>query len=225
MEKRKRTGLLSLLCGLLLMAPQAFAGWELVDGDGARTYISDGRLKEFPAEGESVWTVQDLKRGKVLIVNVEKRLYAEISTGEFCSMMKEITGEIVQAPRSKPKVRVEKNGQETISGLPAERYKIYLNGALHEEIWLTKAPALLKELGTMENRKTAASCSVLESDPELDPAYLKLISEGWVLKSIDAEGEINTTKVGKKEIPESEFQPPKGYVRGSLGKAMGMGIN
>lgn len=224
MEKRKLTGLLSVLCGLLLMVPQAFGGWELVDGDGARMYISDGRMKEVPAEGES-WTVQDLKRGKVLIVNVEKRIYAEVPTGEFCLTMKEISGEIVQVPRSKPKVRVEKNGQETIAGLPTERYKIYLNGALHEEIWLTKAPALLKELGTMENRKTAATCSVLESDPELDPAYLKLISEGWVLKSIDAEGEINTTKVGKKEIPESEFQPPKGYVRGSLGKAMGMGMN
>lgn len=177
----------------------------------------------------------DFSSGRVLIVNPESRTYAESSLDEFCDVMKTYVELMLDAmaesegnerPGSKPKVNVEKGGQKTIAGLKSDQYKIYVDGAFHEEVWLTRDSNLIKELGTPENRRKAVTC-VSFDEVESSPAYVDIISAGWVIESLDSEGEIDRggTQVRKKEFSDSEFKAPQGYEKTSIGKAMGMGAN
>jgi hypothetical protein len=230
----KRILVLLMALHLVMLASSALAGWEIVDSNGGRTFISDGWVKEAPEEGDG-WMAMDFSRGMILIVNPESRIYAESSLDEFCEVMDFLTelsrdamakSEGDDRPGSKPKVKVEKGGQKTIAGLSSDQYKIYVDGAFHEEVWLTRDSNLIKELGTPENRRKAFACFSFD-EVQSSPAYVDIISAGWVMESTDAEGEIDSdaTQVRKKEFSDSEFKAPDGYEKTSVGKAMGMGTN
>ncbi len=230
----KRILVLLMALHLAMLTSSALAGWEIIDSNGGRTFISDGWVKEAPEEGDG-WTAMNFSRGMILIVNPESRVYAESSLDEFCStmntfleLMQDATAKSEGGEKSgsKPKVKVEKGGQETIGGLTSDQYKITVNGAFYEEIWLTRDSNLMKELGTPENRRKAIACASFD-EVESSPVYVDILSGGWVMRSIDAEGEIDSdvTQVRKKEFSGSEFKAPEGYEKTSVGKAIGMGAN
>jgi hypothetical protein len=137
-------------------------------------------------------------------------------------------------------VKVERTEEtQTIAGQPTRKFKVFVDGALYEEDWLTTDPALGKEfaLDRASELMSRVSACAIASDP--DPShpkgidegkiYQKLYPQGWPLKTVAHVGgkprtKTEITKVEKRDVPESEFKPPAGYRKAPLSEVMFSGM-
>lgn len=204
-----------------------FAGWIQRDADGTKTFISDGKIKVVEGESPDTWIVLDYKNDQVTMVNSAKNIYASDKIDAYCQLMNAIMqafnemGAAFDNDESDDigDVKVVVDGTDTVAGLPAKKHKVLVDGELYEEIWITTAPDVLKELGDTSRHEKLMECMTEPGDPvETSPAYRKMILKGWELRNIsydygEKEYMVNVVEFKKAEIPDSEFIAPRSYKR------------
>jgi len=150
-------------------------------------------------------------------------------------MMKNMRGGGPGAPM--PKVTIEKTTEvQTIAGLPARKFRVLSNGKLHEEIWLTTDPALVRELEMTKAPDTFGRMSGCMAGmaggarPEASDEFRKLYGEGYPLKVVYYGAEaapgappagMTVQKVEPRDIPDREFAPPAGFRAAPLNEVFG----
>jgi len=137
-------------------------------------------------------------------------------------------------------VKVERTDETaTIAGQPTRKYRVLVDGDLYQENWLTTDPAFAKEFAldkASEVMSRVSACAESEDTGSgkgkgVDEAeiYRKLYAQGWPLKAVaykdgKARPKSETVKIEKRDIPESDFLPPKDYKKSSLGEVMFSGV-
>jgi hypothetical protein len=133
-------------------------------------------------------------------------------------------GETKEAAKEKKiKVEVKKTSETTtIAGYPTRKYQVWVNGELKEELWISTKIKLIDEfdLNKLEKLTEAMSGPEAEESYESSPDYMQLMEIGTPMKTIsyhEGGSWITETKtIEKKQIPNSEFEVPKGYRKLSL---------
>lgn len=216
-----------LLIGLLVISQPAWAGWVLLEQDGQKNLISQGRIKTVPPDATEGWSVMDFKKGQILIVNFEDKTYAQASLDQFCKSMQQLKTKIqamlskTKQPPKPLKVEVIKQGAGgKIAGVNTEKYKVMMDGQLYEEVWLTTELEFIKDFNPAVLTKLM-TCGTGDEDVENSPAYQKMVASGWLLRAIDYEGgqadtQTDVVKITKQDIAESEFAVPQGLKKTSI---------
>ena len=249
LNKFKTLSLLAIF--MMLTGVTASQGWVIADADGSRTLISDGWIKTIDPEGESYSSVFNVKTKQLIIINDDEQVYAQGTIGEYCeairtledqlkenmsaeqrALMEEFMAE--QEEEEVPDVRIEKMGTDKVAGYDTDRYRVFVNGQIYEEVWLTADGVLeeLVELGNEMDRLISdmVDCSIYSepgNDPESSEVYMKIMSQGIDLRSVDfVYGEEDTVtevvSIERENISKSEFLPPADYKKVSLSDIMMM---
>ncbi len=207
---------------LMGMAFPALAGWVQTERDGTKTLISDGKVKELPAEPDEGWLVMDHRGRKVLVFNPEQNTCSEATFSQYCETIEILTAAHQKAlaafegdeeGHSPPAVEIKKRGSGgKIAGFETTKYQVYADGELYEELWLTTDKAVLSEVGDQSSLQDLFRC-LHESEVEGNPAYFKMMISGWPLKTLSQEAglmEVYTDVVTliKTEIPPADLALP-----------------
>src|SRR5262249_54644819 len=137
-----------------------------------------------------------------------------------------------------PTVTIERTTEtQTIAGLPARKVRVFSNGKIYEDVWLTTDPALMRELELGRAPDTFGRMSGCMAGmaggprPESTEEFRKLYGEGWPLKVVyygagegaPAPGPTGTTvqTVERRDIPDSAFAPPPGFRAAPLSEVFG----
>ncbi|MFP4316327.1 MAG: DUF4412 domain-containing protein, partial [Desulfovibrionales bacterium] len=218
-------GLTIVVLGVVFMcvtSAPGLAGFVQKERDGSSILIQDGKLKVVPSEQDEPWFIADMKGDRLTMGDPTARQYATGTTAEYCQMMEKMMGAMSAFMGENPmqgdtpaQVKVVKDGSGgTIAGYDTTKYTILENGQRSEEIWLTEDSAILKELGSLENMEFM-ECGTGSAALATSEEYSRLMGKGWPLKSIsyfngEADVDSDVVSLEKKNIPDSEFQPPKG---------------
>ena len=95
MRKRilKSLAVTAILIGLGL---PAHAGWVEVDRHSGTTYISGELIKNVPNDGNEMWTIMDVNKGTITMVNPGERSYTVVEPEKFCSQMSSMMGDMME---------------------------------------------------------------------------------------------------------------------------------
>ncbi|MCF8042144.1 MAG: DUF4412 domain-containing protein [Desulfarculaceae bacterium] len=118
-------------------------------------------------------------------------------------------------------VKVKNTGEKAkIAGYQATKYQVYVDGKLRQEMWVAQVPGFIDEMDMGKMMKLAHSMRAGTPGPGLgwrrSEAVQKLMSQGMPMKIVEyrrgAPMTVMTmTKVEKKKLPASTFQPPAGW--------------
>jgi hypothetical protein len=218
-----------LSTGRLKMAPSSAGGIVMVlDVGRARLWIADpgrrlyweGTVDQYCDGVRGLAAVPTAEMERVLADQL-KDLPPE-ERERTLQLMKRAQGETGAAGRV-PQVTVERTADtETIAGLSTRKYRVLSDGTLYEELWIASDPALLRELIVARAPETFGRMSGCLGTAggaqrvEATEAYRRLYSEGWPLKAVFHGGGGATpgtavTRVERRDIPDAEFAPPKGF--------------
>ena len=220
MRKRiiKSLAVTAILIGLGL---PAYAGWVEVDKHSGTTYISGGLIKNVPEDGNEMWTIMDVNKGIITMVNPGERSYTVVEPEKFCAQMSSMMGDMMEGippeqrammeqmmgrggPKRTPKVAVAKKGNGgRIAGLSTVKYSVTVDGRPYKDIWLaTSAPIMNDVRSFIEKAEDFStkmeSCTRMGSgpqgpDPEAAKEYKDLAEKGWTMKELNREsGEVET---------------------------------
>ncbi len=243
MKARRFCSAFVLILLFIGSTPVARSGIIITEDGGEKTLISKGKIKEISGDADVRWQCFDAKAGTILQVNSGSRTYSKGTTREYCEAssllfeesMKNMPPEQrkmiedgMQKSRrqEKAKVSITKAGAGgTIAGYTTEKYKIMVDGSLHEEVWIASSPAIMKEIPDAEmmarfmrefQHCMSSGKFDVSNEPEFSTEYLSMMKEGLTLKNVryqNGHGEIGTevVSVEQKDLPASEFEPPAGY--------------
>lgn len=240
----KRLCPLMVVAALLCMVMPADADWVMLEQNGDKTLISNGRLKG-TSEGVS-WIFNGPKK-EMIFIHDGQNFYWRGTVDDYCSssaamleqMMKGMPEEqrkMMEQMMAKGnqsaghKVAVVKNGNgETIAGLKTMKYKVLVDGELFEEVWLTTDASLMRAykplLPMLQKFNSCLGSMDMEFTPEKSAEYQKLWETGFQLKSVryesgSPETETDVVKMEKADIPDQEFEVPAGYQQRSFAEMM-----
>jgi hypothetical protein len=127
-------------------------------------------------------------------------------------------------------VDVRKEGKgETIAGLKTLKYKVMVDDALFEEVWLTTDASIMKAykplIPMLQKFDSCLGEMGMEYTPERSAEYQKLWETGFQLKSVryasgSPETETDVVKMEKANIPDQRFEVPAGYQQRSFTEMM-----
>lgn len=233
--KRLLLVLVSLFTVAVLFQPTAQAGFIQTEQDGSTLYIQNGKLRGDTEDSGDMWSVIDMAKGTIMMVNPEEKTYFEGTIDEYCSGMRtmmdsmsQFMGGMMPKPAAqKPKVEIVKAGPGgKIAGYDTTRYKVLVDGVLREELWLANDQTLLKELGNMQAMAKFSQCAAMETDFEASPQYQEIMKAGWPLKTVShvdggTETDSEITRIEKTDIPASKFTAPKDYTKTPMATMFG----
>ena len=235
---------LMVLAALLCMVMPADADWVMLEQNGNKTLISNGRLK-FTSEGFS-WIFNGPKK-EMIFIHDGQNFYWRGTADAYCSnsaamleqMMKDMPEEqrnMIEQMMAKGnqsaghKVAVVKNGHgETIAGLKTMKYRVLVDGELFEEVWLATEASLMREfkplVPMLQKFDSCLGNMDIEFTPEKSAEYQKLWETGFQLKSVryesgSPETETDVVRMEKADIPDQEFEVPAGYQQRSFAEMM-----
>ncbi len=228
-----------LLTVVLLTTAAAEAGWLIVDDRGDQTLLSRGRLKIATPQVDGHAMVLDLGRARLWVADRGRRLYWDGTVEEYCQAIRAVMPSAAEPPAAQPapergaqpKVAIEPTAEtETIATLPTRKYRVVVDGALYEELWLTSEASLVRELELGRAPETFGRMFACMSGGaqrvEATAEYRQLFGRGWPLKAIyHAEGgralRVLVTRVEERDIPEGDFTPPPGFRTAPLTELFG----
>ncbi|MGH7800841.1 MAG: DUF4412 domain-containing protein [Thermodesulfobacteriota bacterium] len=133
----------------------------------------------------------------------------------------------------KVRVRIEKTpDKETMAGYDATKYKIYTDGAVYQEIWISDEVSVYKDIdmnkmNDFQNRVNETLSSLYTSSGgglESSLEYQKLLEKGYPLKTVQVVGQnkgiIEVVNAKETEIGNSEFEVMKGFRKTTLEEVM-----
>ena len=130
-------------------------------------------------------------------------------------------GETKQPANDSTKTEIKNTGlTEEIAGYSSSGFEVYVNGKLREQLWISSAIPLKKDL---DMRKFAAIMHEIEPNVngeyvfENSESYLKLTESGFPMRTIDDLGiMVEVIKVEEQKIANSEFEMPADFKRAGL---------
>ncbi|KRT66392.1 MAG: hypothetical protein XU11_C0009G0037 [Candidatus Dadabacteria bacterium CSP1-2] len=133
----------------------------------------------------------------------------------------------------KVQVRIEKTpDKQTMAGYNATMYKIYTDGAVYQEIWVSDDMSVYKDIdmnkmNDFQNRVNETLSSLYTSSGgglESSLEYQKLLEKGYPLKTVQVVGQnkgiIEVVNAKETEIGNSEFEVMKGFRKTTLEEVM-----
>ncbi len=227
---------LGILAALMAWGVTANAGWLLTDANGQTGALSKGKMRLNEDYGG---VIMNAAKDKMILFDKNKKVCATGTVAEFCEamsgMMDKAMGSMPPEQRAMmekmmggkkkeaPKVVVTKEGRgDAIAGLETTKYKVTADGKLYEEVWITTDKAVMDDYRPLTGFLSkfvgcsASAAAMMGTLPEATPEYMKLYEMGFVLKSVSPDEEhavnnVSMQKLEKKDIPDSEFEPPAGY--------------
>lgn len=232
-----RSAVLFTLIVISLQMALAQNAWKIVDESGEITLISNGRLKQ--SWGDDA-LLMDGKKNRILFLSSEKKAYAQGTPEEYCALIKEAQdGMMAKLPPEQramlegmrknkegakpPKVVVKPQGSGgKVSGLETEKYAIYVDGELREEVWLATDVDFVKQfkplIGIFRGfSQCVGSMSMsMQDEVETSKEYLDLYEKGIEVKArragADEEGQTEEeSTIERVTVSDSEFAIPSGY--------------
>jgi hypothetical protein len=224
------TGLIVL--SIYLLDTNLTAGIFMIEEDGSKTFIANGKLKEI-SEDEGM--IMDSKLGDFIYFNPGNKIYTRGKISDFCESMNKIMEQMIASmpPESKKMLGVGEKQKPlkveivsecdggTVAGYKTEKFNVLANGESHQTVWLATDASLTKEIKSLvgmlsEFQKCSKIMDFGAPPVELSPEYIKLMEKGMILKSVEYEEGLentatNTVSIEIKNIPDSEFQVPVGY--------------
>jgi hypothetical protein len=240
----KMCSLLIVMAAVLGMVVPADAGWVMLEQNGEKALISNGRLK---GTSKGVSSIFNGPKKEIIFIHDGQNIYWRGTVDDYCSnlttlleqMMKGMPEELrkmreqMMAKGNQPpdhKVTVEKKGNgETIAGLKTTKYRVMVDGELFEEVWLTTDASLMKEyeplVPLLQKFSSCLGSMNMEFTPEKSADYQKLWEAGYQLKGVKYElgspqTETDVVKIEKADIPDQEFEVPAGYQQRSFAETM-----
>lgn len=234
------TAVLTLTAVLTFSAGLANAGWIQKSRNGDTVLFSGGMVKNVSKSGRGSWTIINMNTGVMTMVDGKRRLYTSGGMGEYCSgakaMMDKMMANIPPEQREmmkqmmkkqnkgkKPKVSIKKAGPGgKVAGLATIKYKVIVDGNPAMELWMAHDTPMFKEMEKYKGKMSQWSAQMEGCtsegfggggfDPDSSAEYKKLEEGGLVMKKIVGGRTISEIiSIKKKNIPKSEFQPPKGF--------------
>lgn len=238
----------------LSVASSCFCGFVLTETDGSRTLMSEGRITSISDDPMEERMILHLGEGVLTVLDPEERTAARGTIDQYCAAMKRMADRMAQSMKrmkeqmkaqgmsdmslpvpggeaSVEEVRVERAGSGgNIAGYATQKFRVYADGDLYEELWVATDKGLLREVSDMEALARFSGCAsrmmggeTVESSAE----YKRLMQSGWVLKSIEhdngySEVMVEVKAIDEKSIPDTEFEIPAGYEETSLDRLFGM---
>jgi len=240
----KKWFLLMVVAMLFGMVLPAGAGWVMLEQNGDKTLISNGRLK---GTSEGVSTIFNGPKNEIIFIDDGENIYWRGTADEYCSgsaamfeqvmqgipeeqreMMKQMMAKENQSPEKKVTV-VKESAGETIAGHKTMKYKVLVDGELFEEVWLTTDASLMKEfkplVPMLQKFNSCLGSMEMGFTVEKSTEYQKLWETGFELKSVrhefgSAETETDVVKLEKSDITDQEFEVPAGYKKRSFAEMM-----
>ncbi|MGH7909530.1 MAG: DUF4412 domain-containing protein, partial [Thermodesulfobacteriota bacterium] len=133
----------------------------------------------------------------------------------------------------KVRVRIEKTpDKQTMAGYDATKYKIYTDGAVYQEIWISDEVSVYKDIdmnkmNDFQNRVNETLSSLYTSSGgglESSLEYQRLLEKGYPLKTVQVVGQnkgiIEVVNAKETEIGNSEFEVMKGFRKTTLEEVM-----
>ncbi|HSE84030.1 MAG TPA: DUF4412 domain-containing protein [Thermodesulfobacteriota bacterium] len=129
----------------------------------------------------------------------------------------------------------ETNKSETIAGYKSQKFEVYENGTLGEEIWVSNDATFRKEFDLQKMANYIRELREISENAggnsnswsENEKVFKQIYESGFPMRSIDysvanatyIEEIVNITKA---DIPDKEFQPPAGYKKVTLQEMMNL---
>ncbi|MFQ5737297.1 MAG: DUF4412 domain-containing protein [Thermodesulfobacteriota bacterium] len=233
---------------MLVLAPlSAQAGWvmtERVDSyswsrskgryrsssSEQKSYMVKGRVRSNEGgEGtgtDESWTVFDLDRGRILMVNSKRRIYYEGPLKEWLDTMKKVSEAMkkmaegmkdmpgMKGLSTKPVIKKLGNGGR-IAGYPTFKYRVSVGGSIDSVVWIAPNAKLPGEIRKMDERMTELMRSTgLEiKELELQAMGMEMKTEHYFSGKGKPDQVTTVVSMKKQKIPASVFEAPKGYRR------------
>jgi hypothetical protein len=129
--------------------------------------------------------------------------------------------ETKQPANDSTKTEIKNTGlTEEIAGYSSSGFEVYVNGKLREQLWISSAIPLKKDL---DMREFASIIREIEPNVngeyvfENSESYLKLTESGFPMRTIDDLGiMVEVIKVEEQKIANSEFEMPADFKRAGL---------
>ncbi|MCB2191662.1 MAG: DUF4412 domain-containing protein [Deltaproteobacteria bacterium] len=135
------------------------------------------------------------------------------------AMMKQRMGRGMAPPAAD--VKVKDTGETSkIAGYESNKYQVYVDGKLRQEMWVAQLPGFKREMDMGKMMKLAHALRTGTGGQGLGwrraQAVQELMSRGMPMKIVDYNRGgpmtvMTVTKVEKKSLPASTFQPPTGW--------------
>jgi len=170
----------------------------------------------------------DLARAQMVEAMKEMPLDQRKAMEDLLQQMPNANASSPSMPVAKrPAVTIEPTAEiATIAEQKATKIMVYADGKPYQEVWLAKGLTMkadldLKRLRGLQAQLTQAIMANIPSrqSVEEDPAYEQLLEQGYPIKIVElgeggeAESVTEVVRIGKRDIPEREFQAPEGYRR------------
>lgn len=242
----------AVLAFLLAVSTASFGicGLVVTDSDGTTTLVSNGKLKSISMDSMESQMVLDLERETITVIDQSKKTASHGTIDEYCAAMQKMSQVMAQRmqemrdqtmsdmPKSMTEsqssiqqVTVEHVGSGgNIAGYATDKYEVYVDGELYEEVWASKDQDFFRELGDISPMIRFFSCVSRMTGThsvESNSDYQSMLQSGWMLKSIEhgdgyPEVMVDVRQIEKKSIPDSEFEIPAGYKKMPLGDLFSM---
>lgn len=229
-----------------------FCGLVITENDGTKAFVSNGKIKSISDDPEEEQMIFKLQEGTITVLNHQEKTASQGTIDEYCSLMKKMSEVMNQGMRQMMEQMKEQGMSEmpsylsdaghtsveevvvkmvgsggSVAGYDTEKYQVYADEKLYEEVWISKNEKLSKEIGNMEMLARFEACAsqmMGDKTVEASSEYQKLIKSGWMLKSIsyqdgDTETIVDVRMIEEKSIPDSEFEIPAGYEKISLSES------
>ncbi len=140
-------------------------------------------------------------------------------------------------PNSKAKVKIERTSdKKNISGYDATKYKIYTDGALYQEVWVTEDVDVYKDIDMKKmnefqsrvNETLSLLYSGKDANVESSSEYRKIFERGYPLRTIQFLGSnqaiIEVVDAKEIEIADNEFEVTDGFSKTALEEVMKVNV-
>ena len=206
-------------------------------------YVSNNKIKAIQEKGSGV-VIFDLNTGEMIQVDNDNKRYVVAKPDEMRSALEVQISKLPPEQRakleefmksqSKPKkLTLKRTGiQEKIAGYTSQKYEIYEDGKLNQEIWASKEVIPNNELDPgkmasyikeLEKIKSAAGGDSNQDDEEM--VFKQIYESGFPMRSVDYSSGSSVfveeiVKVTTANVSETEFQAPGGYKKVTLQEMM-----
>lgn len=192
---------------------------EMIQIDNrSRTYSTTGAEEYFSYYQQYAVKIESTMRRQLSELPPSERAKAE-------AMMKRQGISIPGGSGRAANITSKKTGDtKKIAGYQSEKYEVYTDGRLTEEIWITSDERFSEEVDMNKMTEYLSSLRAIANSMDVngsssagaEKAYTEVFNSGFPMKAIDHPvygNEIveNTIKVSKKNIDSNEFTAPSGY--------------
>jgi len=172
-------------------------------------YFEDNLIKITGPRGTFI---VDLGSEKIYMMDDGKKIFTSINLNAWARMVNKVRGAMAEDTTAEIEIRRKGIGDE-IAGYETEKFSVYLNGEIFQDIWVAKG------LRADEFIRLEKAIESLMEGPkfirERIEEELYRQTDWWPIKTVSFIGpEVYTsliTEIKKKKLNEAVFEPPENY--------------